>query len=117
MPPFQPIIYENPQAIAEETKIILPRDLKIRCACESVGDPLAEPRHFDEKGNVLRGKENPQDIGMCQINLDVHGKRAKELGLDLFKEEDNKKYAIILYNEKKEHWKYSKKCWKKYVRH
>ncbi len=82
------------------------------CSCESNGVPNKKPRHFDADGNVLRGKINNLDIGMCQINLHYHGARADKLGIDLFTEAGNIEYANMLYVEQgTQPWSWSKSCW------
>lgn len=86
-------------------------ELKKICACESAGNRLKEPRHYDALGNVLVSQT--RDVGLCQINLDAHEKAAKEMGLDLFSEEDNILYANWLYGTKgANHWAPSFSCWK-----
>lgn len=71
-------------------------------------------RQFDDNGNVIRGRENPKDIGTYQINLFYHQEVAEKLGYDLFTEEGNKGYAIWLYNKQGTNpWFWSKKCWNK----
>jgi hypothetical protein len=82
------------------------------CSCESVGNPNGPPTHYDKDGNVLRGKLNPSDLGLCQINLFYHGDRAKKLGIDLFSESGNIEYANLLYSENgTRDWNWSKHCW------
>jgi len=67
---------------------------------------------FDENGEVVRGWINPQDIGKFQINLDAHGERAIDLGIDLFTEEGNTEFAVLLYEEQgTAPWGYSSECW------
>lgn len=84
------------------------------CSCESVGVPDAVPQHFNKDGTVIRGKVNSDDIGMCQINLKYHKAVADKMDLDLFKEDDNIKYANYLYNKQgTKPWNWSKKCWQK----
>ena|SRR3990167_10105423 len=69
-------------------------------------------RHFNEKGEVLRGVVNPKDIGLFQINEFYHGDKAKELGLDIYTEEGNIAYAKWLYEEQGlSPWKWSRDCW------
>lgn len=64
-------------------------------------------------GQVIRGNVNPRDIGIMQINLDAHGKRAKDLGFDLYSTIGNLEYAKLLYQESgSAPWVYSQKCWK-----
>ena len=69
-------------------------------------------RHFDKKGNPLRGEQNPQDVGVMQINVFYHGEKAEELGLDLTSIGDNMAYARYLYEkEGTKPWKSSAACW------
>ena len=98
---------------APEPKIELLAPLKPICGCESRGSKYAEPNHYEADGvTVLRGRVNPRDIGMCQINLDYHEARATSMGLDVFTEEDNIKYANWLYTTQgSTPWNWSKHCW------
>ena len=99
--------------IIPEKKVELVKELKPICACESTGNKIKEPTQYNKDGSVLRGKLNKDDIGMCQINLKFHNKKAKEMGLDLFKEQDNIKYANWLYSkEGSTPWNWSRNCWK-----
>ncbi len=70
--------------------------------------------HFAANGQVLVhiNKNNTVDVGVAQINLAVWGKKAKELGYDLFNEEDNRAFAEYLYrNYGTEPWYSSSKNW------
>ena len=81
------------------------------CACESVGNPDKAPQHFDEDGGVLHGKQNPDDIGMCQLNEPTWGDKATELGWDIYTPEGNILMANWIYaNEGYFPWRYSKGC-------
>jgi hypothetical protein len=69
-------------------------------------------RHFNENGGVLRGKIDKDDIGRYQINLRYHKKEAENLGIDLFSEEGNRRYAELLYEKRgTDPWRASQKCW------
>lgn len=94
-------------------KVTLAPALKRVCSCESTGRPDREPTQFEADGvTVLRGRINNQDIGMCQVNLKYHKVSADKLGLDLFTEEGNIKYANWLYkNEGLTPWNWSRACW------
>jgi len=71
-------------------------------------------RHYNSNGSVLRGRVNPDDIGVMQINL-IHKEKADELGLNLFSLGDNLAYARYLHDTQGTRpWKYSKKCWGQY---
>lgn len=83
-----------------------PNELQRIAECESGN------RHFDENGQVIRGKINPLDIGRYQINLFYHGEQSARLGLDLFDEQDNETYALWLYaREGSWPWRASGFCW------
>jgi hypothetical protein len=87
--------------------------LKRICACESTGDPEAEPRQYDQNGKVLRGFVNSSDIGACQINLEAHKDEIARLGIDVFTLEGNVQFANFLYErDGTAPWKYSASCWK-----
>lgn len=86
------------------------------CSCESTGKWNGTPTQFDKNGKVLHGKVNPNDIGMCQINMEAkngHLAQTKKLGLDVYTEAGNIAYANYLYakNGLKD-WGWSKHCWK-----
>ena len=74
--------------------------------CESGG------KHYDKNGQVLINAT--KDMGVFQINVPIHGKKATEMGLNLAIEKDNRTYAQYLYeNFGTEPWIHSKKCWNK----
>lgn len=71
-------------------------------------------RQFTENGDVLRGKKNPRDIGIFQINEKYHADDAKEAGYDIYDPEGNIKFAVHLYKrEGAKPWLWSKGKWNK----
>lgn len=75
--------------------------------CES------EFRQFDSKGNILRGLQNSDDVGVMQINEKYHLERAKKLGYDIYTLDGNLAYAKFLYHkEGVDPWSASAPCWK-----
>lgn len=95
----------------------LPPLLRRICSCESTGYPNKEPRHFEADGSVKRGKINPQDTGMCQINVDPEitdwARISKELGFDVFTEDGNANMALWIYEKYgTQPWDWSAACWK-----
>jgi len=69
-------------------------------------------RHTLEDGTVLKGRVDPRDTGVMQINSFYHGKKAAELGLDLLNLEDNMAYARYLYETQGiAPWNASSSCW------
>ena len=69
-------------------------------------------RHYLADGTVLRGRINPKDVGVMQINTYYHGETADELGLNLLNFDQNMVYARHLYeNQGTQPWFWSEKCW------
>lgn len=69
-------------------------------------------RHTLADGTTLRGKRDPADTGVMQINMRYHGDKAEELGLDLTDMYDNMEYARDLYNRQgTKPWNASAPCW------
>lgn len=95
-----------------KAKIELIKNLIPICACESTGNKNSKPVQFGKNGKALKGKVNPADTGMCQINIKIHAKELTKLGLDASKESDNITFANWLYtNEGSTPWDWSKDCW------
>lgn len=70
-------------------------------------------RQFTSSGEVLRGKENPSDVGVYQINEQYHLEHSRKLGYDIYTTEGNIDYAMwLLKNEGGRHWYWSAKCWR-----
>lgn len=68
-------------------------------------------RQFNSKGEVLRGVQNDQDVGLFQINEHYHLKRSIELGIDIYTEDGNIEFAKLLYKEQGARpWKWSAPC-------
>ena len=71
-------------------------------------------RQFGTNGQVLRGIENPKDVGVMQINEKYHLETAQKLGLNIYTLEGNMAYGRYLYErEGTRPWNYSSKCWGK----
>lgn len=96
------------EKLLEERKTY--KDFKILstiCTVESVGF-----NHYDSDGNVLKGKINSKDIGICQINEFYHLENAKQLNIDIYEPEGNIEYAIYLYTQNgTKDWNWSRKYW------
>ena len=109
--PKQP--YQQP--IYTQDVVRLRPELWPVCSCETsyIGTKYGQARQF-ENGQVIRGYTSPEDIGMCQISLTWHGSEAEQLGYDLFKEEENIKFANYLFSVQGYlPWFRSKFCWNK----
>jgi len=69
-------------------------------------------RQHDDNGQVLRGKQNSQDVGLFQINEKYHLKTSQSLGFDIYTTEGNIDYALwLIKNQGSYHWKWSQHCW------
>ena len=69
-------------------------------------------RHTLADGSVLKGKVDPRDTGVMQINKGYHGATAQKLGLDLHDIYDNMEYARYLYEKQgTQPWSASSPCW------
>ena len=69
--------------------------------------------HIDPRtGLVNRGRVNPKDVGVMQINQYYHETTAQHMGLELTTFEDNLTYARYLYErEGTQPWSASSACW------
>lgn len=86
--------------------------LKHIASCESWGNADMEPREFLPNGAVLHGYPNPDDIGLGQINLPTWGKKAKELGFNLYTYDGNLAMTKWIFDHYgRSPWNYSKGCW------
>jgi 3-dehydroquinate dehydratase len=86
-------------------------DVNVKLA-KSIAFCESTDRQFTKDGEVLRGKKNPKDVGLFQINEDYHLEKAKALGYDIYTTEGNIGYAVwLLKNEGARHWNASRKCW------
>lgn len=73
-------------------------------------------RHTLADGTVLKGKVDPADTGVMQINKRYHAGAAADLGLDLNDLYGNLSYARNLYERQgTKPWSSSAPCWSKTV--
>jgi hypothetical protein len=71
---------------------------------------------FNKDGSVHRGRINPADVGIFQVNESYHLKASEKLNLDIHTVEGNLKYARHLYeNEGADPWSASSPCWGKRI--
>lgn len=103
---IQPVPSVNNATVIEANGVTLHPNLVPICRCES------GLNQFEADGiTVLRGRVNPLDIGICQINLKYHGEAAERLQYDLFTLEGNIRYANHLYTAQgATPWKWSAPC-------
>lgn len=92
----------------EDLEKALPAVLLKIAECES------HNKQFNPDGSVIRGKQNPKDVGRFQINEYWNGTTAKKLGYDIYTWEGNTKMALYLYDKRgTKDWLWSKWCWSK----
>ena len=73
-------------------------------------------RQLDDNGDIHRGVENNQDVGVMQINEHYHLDTAQKEKFDIYTLEGNTQYARELYEKfGTQPWSSSKACWGKYV--
>ena len=98
-----PVVADSGPVVAEPP---LPPILQKIAACES------RNTHYDRDGRVLRGKQNPQDVGKYQINTAVWGTVAAQQGYDLYDERGNEQMArYLLTHYGSVPWRHSAACW------
>ncbi len=108
---YQPITNpKNVEKFLNDYFADIPLLIKI-AECES------RNRHFNSKGEVLRGEKNSYDRGVMQINILYHEGTAEKLGLDVHDIDDNVAYARYLYEKQgAKPWMSSSACWAKFSR-
>ena len=97
-----------PELIEKYSRIynVSSREAKAIAFCESSN------RHFDRNGQVLRGIQNQDDVGLFQINEKYHLRRSQELGIDIYTLEGNVRYAMLLLADQgMQPWHWSQNCW------
>jgi hypothetical protein len=79
--------------------------------CESHG------QEYGAGGKVLRNKNNKSVVGVFQINEQIHGRKAQELGLNIYTLQGNWAYArYLLRTEGTKPWLASKECWQQFAK-
>lgn len=69
---------------------------------------------FEKDGRILRGRVNPRDIGIFQINSDHHEDTYLKLNIDVFTPRGNIEYAKFIFDQNgTQPWYLSEFCWKK----
>ena len=100
-PSLKQLIKDKAQEIGIDSRVAM----KI-AFCESTY------RQFNSQGQVLRGENNPNDVGVFQINEKFHQEKSAALGFNIYTTEGNIDYALwLIKNEGSRHWKWSRRCW------
>jgi len=67
---------------------------------------------FNPDGSVLRGRINPKDVGIFQVNERWHLVDSKKLGMNIYTVEGNIEYSMWLASKQGlKPWSASKNCW------
>lgn len=98
---------ETPRALVE--RIFADAPIMIEVArCESGF------RQYATSTVVLRGRQNPKDVGIFQVNEFYHLRDATKMMINIYTPEGNVKYARWLYDHQgTTPWNWSKPCWGK----
>ena len=97
---------EPPSPVIVVQEDPLPPVLQRIAQCESWG------QQWTRDGKVLRGKRNPQDLGLFQINAVVWAQQAEALGYDLHTRDGNTQMARYIFaHYGSAPWQASAKCW------
>ena len=71
-------------------------------------------RQYTTNGNVLRGREVREDVGLMQINETYHKATSGKLGYNIYSMEGNLAYGQYLYDHQgTAPWSASQPCWDK----
>lgn len=70
-------------------------------------------REYDAPNHILRGKVNPADVGIFQINVEYHAKELQATTTNIYTPIGNIMFAKYLFDQSSTTpWKPSEKCWK-----
>ena len=70
-------------------------------------------RQYDAPNHVLRGRVNPADAGVFQINVEYHSKELLSTTTNIYTPIGNIMFAKHLYDQSSTSpWRASEKCWK-----
>ena len=100
-----------PQGV-QHTRVVLVQDDTLPPVMQRIAQCESRGQHFAKDGKVVRGKRNPQDTGLFQINAVVWAKKAEELGYNIRSPEGNEQMARYIFeNYGSVPWQSSAKCW------
>jgi hypothetical protein len=95
-----------------QTRVVVVKEDTLPPVMQRIAQCESRGQHFTKEGRVVRGKRNPQDTGLFQINAVVWAKKAEALGYNIRTPEGNAQMARYIF----EHygsapWQSSAKCW------
>ncbi len=101
---------QNPKTVEE----IVEESFKDTPILAKVAFCESRNKQFDANGQILRGVQNPKDVGVMQINEYFHLETSEKLDMNIYTLEGNLAYAKHLYEQEGvKPWSSSSKCWNK----
>ena len=98
--------------VVPPTQVVIVKDDTLPPVMQRIAQCESQGQHVTRHGKVVRGKRNPYDTGLFQINTVVWGKKAQELGYDLHTHEGNEQMARYLFaHYGSVPWQSSAACW------
>jgi len=101
--------------VVQHTRVVIGQDDTLPPVLQRIAQCESQGQQFTMDGRVVRGRKNPQDTGLFQINAAVWGTKAEELGYDLHSREGNVQMARYLFEQYGSvPWQTSFRCWSRY---
>jgi len=101
--------------IVQHTRVVIVQEDTLPPVLQRIAQCESRGQQFTMDGRVVRGRKNPQDTGLFQINTAVWGTKAEALGYDLHSREGNVQMARYLFAQYGSvPWQTSFRCWSRY---
>jgi hypothetical protein len=101
--------------IVQHTRVVIVQDDTLPPVLQRIAQCESHGQQFTMDGRVVRGRKNPQDTGLFQINTAVWGTKAEALGYNLHSREGNVQMARYLFEQYGSvPWQTSFRCWSRY---
>ena len=98
--------------VVQQTRVVFVQDDTLPPVLQRIAQCESQGQHWTKDGKVKRGKRNPHDTGLFQINTVVWQKKAETLGYDLRTPEGNAQMARYLFAQYGSvPWQTSAACW------
>jgi len=105
-------VHRTVSSVVQPPQIVIVQDDTLPPVMQRIAQCESRGQHVTKHGQVMRGKRNPHDIGLFQINTVVWGKKAAELGYDIRTLEGNEQMARYLFaHYGSVPWQSSAACW------
>jgi hypothetical protein len=98
--------------VVPQTQVVVVQDETLPPVLQRIAQCESHGQHWTKDGKVTRGKRNPHDLGLFQINTVVWQQKAEALGYDLRTPEGNAQMARYLFaHYGSVPWQSSAACW------